>query len=138
MRDNVEDMVAYIDPCDPVAHKRASPKRPCDEISADAAAGGNLNDSKFGKTGVELRWYKYHEYKALNDNQKVELTAWKATQPAHAGKKRYSSKNSNQGGLNQGGSHVKGAFTPGYHKFKKVFRAQLTALEVASNAKEQN
>ena len=133
-----EEMVAYIALCDPVAHKCAIYKLPSSNISAAAASGGNLNESKFGKTVVEFRWYKYHEYKALNDNQKVELIDWNSTQPAHAGKKRSSDKNNNQGGRNQYVIQVKGNLTPGSHKFKKVVRAQVAALEVARKAKEHN
>ena len=135
MRDDFEEMFAYIAPFDEIACKRARSKRPSAKISAAAADGSNLNYSKFGKTGVELCWYKYHEYKALNDNQKVDLKAWKATQPAHARNNRSCPKKSNQCGHNQGERQVKGALTPGSHNFKKVVRSQVAALEVASKAK---
>ena len=69
MRENFEETIAFLAPCDLVACKRSNSKQPSAEISGATANIGNLKDGKFGTTGVELRWYKYNESNALDESK---------------------------------------------------------------------
>ena len=80
MRDKFEETIASISPCDLAARKRSNSKQPSAEISVATADRGSLKDGKFGTTGVELRWYKYKEFNALDEVKQEELRNWSATQ----------------------------------------------------------
>ena len=85
-RHNFEDAAAYIVPADPVTRKRPPTKRPHANISS-AEAEANDNDANvsstdgkkpsIGKTGVHLRYHKYHDYWALSEDQRKELDEWR-------------------------------------------------------------
>jgi hypothetical protein len=78
MRNDFEGAVAFLLPHDPVKKKRGG-KRPSAQISAAALnkAGDGKKSVKFkptyGKTGVELRYYKLKEWKQLTKEQQLEV-----------------------------------------------------------------
>jgi hypothetical protein len=88
MRSSFEQTVAHILPYDPVAKKGTSgTKRGPGEISEVTGDTKDANVSSFGtksgrgpKTGVHLRYHKYHEFKALNDAERKELAEWRLKQ----------------------------------------------------------
>lgn len=66
-----EDASAYIIPSDPVSSKRNTvTKRKYDDMNVSAV---DLGDQRGTKTGVEVRFYKPHEYRCLTKEQKQEL-----------------------------------------------------------------
>lgn len=67
---NFEEAAAYIIPSDPVSAKRGTPKRKFDDMNVSAV---DLGDQRGAKTGVEIRFYKPHEYRCLTKEQKQEL-----------------------------------------------------------------
>ena len=140
MRDKFEETIAFLAQCDPVACKRSNSKQPSAEISVATADRGSLKDGKFGTTGVEILWYKYKDFNALDEAKQEELRNWSATQPKKEAKKnRPGNSRANRGGKHGDNQQVKiqGASTPGSIKFKRVIaasvRAKITALEEASN-----
>ena len=88
MREDFERSVAFLLPTDPVRKKRGG-KRGAAQISAVGASNtGNPGKGKgrgggkkvgfkstYGKTGVELRYYKAAEFSKLTQEQKDELIA---------------------------------------------------------------
>ena len=78
---NFENAVAYLLPTCPVSRKRKSynnDMRNGYQANISAFKGGNQNSKPSkGKTGVELRFYKHQEYRALTDEQKEELRTWR-------------------------------------------------------------
>ena len=102
MRDNFEETIAFLTPCDPVARKRSTSKRPSAEISVATADRGSLKDRKIGRTGVEICWYKYREFNALNEAKKEELQNRSATQPKKGAKKNCPGKAHANQGVKQG------------------------------------
>ena len=78
MRNDFETAVAFLLPHDPVKKKRGG-KRPSAHISAATLnkAGDGKKSVKFkptyGKTGVELRYYKLKEWKQLTKEQQLEV-----------------------------------------------------------------
>lgn len=78
---NFENTASYLLPYDPVAKKRsAGTKRGVAAISevtaeeeAQVSASSGSKKPAIGKTGVEFRFYKPHEYRQLTDEQKTEL-----------------------------------------------------------------
>lgn len=111
MRDSFEQTATSISPADPVARKRMNNKRP----AADISATDGLQST--GKSGVELRWHKHAEFKALNDAQRDELKSWAATRPDN--------KNSSKKGKG------KQALTAGSIKYKKMVKRQVAAMYAA-------
>ena len=122
MRDAFELTATSISPADPVARKRMNNKRPAAEISATEGL-----QSK-GKTGVELRWHKTPEFKALPENQREELKAWCATRSDN----RHSSKKQNPG------KNGKTPITQGSNKYKKMIKRQVAAMLGKSKPKNDN
>ena len=57
-----------------VACKRSHSKRHSAEISVATANRGSLKDGKFGTTGVDIRWYTYKEFNALDEAKQVLLS----------------------------------------------------------------
>ena len=140
MRDKFEETISFLAPCDPVACKCSDSKRPSAEISVATTDRGSLKDGKFDTTGVEILWYKYKEFNALDKAKQKELRNWSATQPKKGAKKNLPGNDR----ANKGGKHgekqqvqMQGALTPGSIKFKRVVvasvRAKIAALEEASN-----
>ena len=71
-RNDFEGAVAFLLPTDPVKKKRGG-KRPHAQISATTAVNDKTKNDKtvrfkpaYGKSGVELRWYKLKEWKKLS------------------------------------------------------------------------
>ena len=116
MRDTFELTATSISPSDPVARKKMNSKRPAADILAT-----EILKSK-GKTGVELRWHKNTEFKALPDDQREELKAWCAT--------RQDNKNSSKKQKGTG----KAALTPGSNKYKKMINRQVAAMVASKTA----
>ena len=114
MRDAFELTTTFISPADHVARKRMNNKRP----AANILATDGLKSK--GRTGVELRWHKTPEFKALPENQREELKAWCATQ----GDNRHSSKKQNTGRRIGG----KTPLTQGSQKHKKMIKRQIAAM----------
>ena len=112
MRNAFELTATSSSPVDPVACKRINNKRPAADISATEGLKSK------GKTGVELRWHKNTEFKALPKNQREELKAWCATR----GDNRHSSTKQNNG---NGG---KTPLTQGLHRHKKMIKRQISAM----------
>ena len=74
LRENFERAVAILIPTDPVVRKKK--KRTQAEISAvsDTPIPHRKKKKRSkGRTGVELRYYKYGEFKKLTEAQKEEL-----------------------------------------------------------------
>jgi hypothetical protein len=113
MRSNFENAVANLLPSDPVAKRRvAGTKRGAADISDTTAEISSFGTKPaIGKTGVHLRYYKTQEYKALSDDQKMELKEWRA--------------NTTKG--NNGGSPSKKKTYPNDKKDKKVMAAAIKA-----------
>ena len=136
MRDKFEGKIAFLAPCDPVAHKPSNSKRHSAEISVATTDRGSLKNRKFVTTSVEICWYKYKEFNALDESKQEELRNWSVTQPKKgANKNRPGKARANRGGK-QGEKQqvqIQGAVTPGSIKFKRVvaasIRAKIAALE---------
>ena len=124
MRDAFELTATSISPANPVACKRMNNKRPAANISATDGLKSK------GRTGVELRWHKTPEFKALPENQREELKAWCATR----GDNRHSSKKQNTGNGNGG----KTPLTQGSHKHKKMIKRQIAAMMGKPKSKVAN
>ena len=92
--------------------------------AADILATESLKST--GKTGVELRWHKNAEFKALSENQRDELKAWCATcqDNKHSSKK-------------QKGNGEK-SLTPGSNKYKKMINRQVAAMVASKTATTTN
>ena len=78
-RNDFEGAVAFLLPTDPVKKKRGG-KRPHAQISATTAVNDRTKNDKafrfkpaYGKSGVELRWYKLKEWKKLSKEQQDEV-----------------------------------------------------------------
>ena len=95
LRENFEKAVAILLPTDPVVKKKK--KRNRAEISSvtNAPAPPRKKKRSKGKTGVELRYYKYGEFKKLTDAQKEELKKLRAE-----GKKPSGNQDADGDGLN--------------------------------------
>ena len=78
LRENFEKAVAILLPTDPVVKKKK--KRTRAEISSvtNAPTPQRKKKRSKGRTGVELRYYKYGEFKKLTDAQKEELKKLRA------------------------------------------------------------
>lgn len=113
MRDTFELTAASIGPADPVARKRMNSKRPAADISATEGLKST------GKTGVELRWHKHAEFKALPDDQREELKGWCATRQDN----KHSSKRQKGGQNTKGKTHP----SPGSNKYKKLLKREVKA-----------
>ena len=78
---NFKLAATHLAPRDPVARKRKSgTKRPQAEVSTVETTHHNSNKNKkprIGVTGVELRFHKANECRALNKLQKSELHEWR-------------------------------------------------------------
>ena len=83
---NFEDAAAYLLQFCPVSKKRksSSVNQNISSVNTETLNSnrkGNNKDKKLkvnkGKTGVELRYYKPHEYRKLNDAQVEELRKWR-------------------------------------------------------------
>ena len=72
MRNDFESVVAILIPVDPFVQNKANKKTVTFEISPVAST----KTGRGKKTGVDLRWHKPHEYKALSSEQKDELKEW--------------------------------------------------------------
>ena len=83
-RYNFEEASAILQAADPVA-SRQSTKRTSAQISSAETEDETLNVSGatmkkgVGKTGVQLRYHKDSEFRALSKAQKNELIAWRQT-----------------------------------------------------------
>ena len=95
LRENFEKAVAILLPTDPVVKKKK--KRNRAEISSitNAPAPPRKKKRSKGRTGVELRYYKYGEFKKLTDAQKEELKKLRAE-----GKKPSGNQDADGDGLN--------------------------------------
>jgi hypothetical protein len=88
-----EATASFLLPACPVARKRTASgtKRDSTTISdvtgEVAEIGGTSGSTKpsVGRTGVELRFHKYEEFKALSKEQIAELNAWRAKRDASKG-----------------------------------------------------
>jgi hypothetical protein len=79
MRSNFEDTVAFLLPVDPYSkHKRNQDK------TANISDVNTLKGKAQSKTGVDLRWHKYDEYKKLNKEQRAELYEWQRSKEGSA------------------------------------------------------
>ena len=65
-----EATAAYIIPFDPVTEKRGTKRKAGKDF---AIAAIDMGITKGEQTGVEVRFYKPHEYRQLTDEQKMEL-----------------------------------------------------------------
>ena len=77
---NFENAVAFLLPTCPVAKKRTkynSSNRSTYSANVSSVKTDTKGKLSKGKTGVELRFYKHQEYRALNDEQKEELRVWR-------------------------------------------------------------
>ena len=79
MRNDFESAVAALIPVDPFDNNKANKKSTQFNVSSLSTKTG-----RGSKTGVDLRWHKPHEYKALSSEQKDELREW---QNSNDGKK---------------------------------------------------
>ena len=79
-RVHFEDTVTYMLPLCPVAKKQAARRQstPQANISGTTGKGGSDLKAGIGKTGVELRYHKHHEFRKLTSAQKSELAKWNA------------------------------------------------------------
>ena len=78
-RQHFEDAVLFIIPCCPVAAKQVKKTH----FGAQVAAANGLNTtlkSGIGKTGVELRFHKHADFRALPEDQREEVKAFQAQQ----------------------------------------------------------
>jgi len=75
---NFEAAAAHLQPRCPVARKRQAKKRPLSVAEVNISSVGAPS---IGKTGVHLRWHKYHEYRKLTQDQKRELYEWQQEHP---------------------------------------------------------
>lgn len=92
--------VQYLLPACPVyARQRAGGTSSTDDANDTKKKNASVSDVNIqrgkGKTGVDLRWHSFKEYKSLNKQQKDELSAWqrspegkKATDAYKATRKR--------------------------------------------------
>ena len=71
LRNKFEDAVAILIPVDPFVQNKAHKRTTSYEISSVVT-----NNGRGSKSGVELRWHKPNEYKALTHEQKDELREW--------------------------------------------------------------
>jgi hypothetical protein len=94
-RSDFEDATAFLIPNCPVAKKAEKHNNVGANIGA---AEADLGAGR-GKSGVALRYHKYDEFHALNQDQREELKAWRAKNrgdsPPNAGKKRKAGESSN-------------------------------------------
>ena len=79
-RNNFENAAQFLLPSDPVAKKRKlnsnNPNNTAQISLVDGNTDGQLKQS-IGKTGVHFCYYKGEEYKALSNEQKLELKEWR-------------------------------------------------------------
>jgi hypothetical protein len=123
---NFEDMVAYLIPFCPVNAKtdRKRKNGPSYDI---AAVGGDLGTTKGSKTGVEVRFYKPHEYRQLSEEQKMELKELRSSNKS--GKKR-------KGGKDGKGKENEGRST--FNKKKeKMLDKMIAAFEASSSTEDE-
>ena len=97
---NFEEAASILQEADPVSHKDSESKRKrpgvqindvtgkststpnSDNTSANISAAGAAKTAGVGKTGVEFRYYKAHEWRALSEDQRNELKAYHKEQKA--------------------------------------------------------
>jgi hypothetical protein len=70
-----EDSVTHLLPADPVNDNNKTHRS--NGGGNQAVISGVTIQSGKGKSGVNLRWHPMKEYKALSDNQREELKAWR-------------------------------------------------------------
>ena len=133
---NFESCVSHLLLADPVEKKltKSGTKR-----SFDALVSGTSALSGRGSTGVDLRWYPNAEYKALSQDQRDELAAWRDTpagvEAMKAAKKKrkeeQARKNGNGGG---GGGKGKGKLNDKDRKkfHKAVKKAAVSMVKTAA------
>jgi hypothetical protein len=88
-----EATASFLLPACPVARKRtlSGTKRDLTTISdvtgefAEVAGASGSNKPSIGRTGVELRFHKYEEFKVLSKEQLEELNAWRAKRDTSKG-----------------------------------------------------
>ena len=85
MAHDFEAAVAYLLPADPVSKKRVEKKRPVGEAAGVDGSGADVGSTstkpRVGRTGVEFRYYKNPEFKALTKEQRDELIEWRNKNP---------------------------------------------------------
>jgi len=75
-RVDFEKTVSFLAPYCPVAKKQKEHKQSDKSAQIASAKGGHIKPdlrSRKGKTGVELRYHKPHEFRRLTDDQRAEL-----------------------------------------------------------------
>ena len=96
LRSDFEAAVATLLPADPVAKKqiKAGDKRSHAQISGvkfddenAEVASLKIKSGKGPKTGVDLRYHAFHEYKKLTREQRTELREWRRTPEGQAATK---------------------------------------------------
>ena len=83
MRSNFEATAVHLLPYDPVDNKRTSgEKRSSAQISSVVdTSNATKKKPSVGRTGVHLHYYKTAEYRNPNQEQKDELSEWRAKSP---------------------------------------------------------
>jgi hypothetical protein len=134
-RNTFEDSVTHLLPADPVNDNNKT--RRSNGGGNQAVISGVTIQSGKGKSGVNLHWHPMKEYKALSDNQREELKAWRDSNEGKASiaasKKKYldtkgSSPKKNKRGIDCNGRRV---------KFKSTIAAVVTDI-IQSQAKKQD
>jgi hypothetical protein len=74
-RNNFEDSVTHLLPANPVNDYNKT--RRSNGGGNQAVVSSVTIQSGKGKSGVNLRWHPMKEYKALSDDQRDELKAWR-------------------------------------------------------------
>lgn len=116
MQDNFEDAVACLLPVDPyVKHKKSNSNR--GQIFDTNA----LKHKSESKTGVEMRWYKPHEYTKLSKEQQSELYEWQSANKETTKKLKIAT-----------------GFTPSKQSAKKKLRSQVADLKAQLKIAEQD
>ena len=134
--------VQYLLPACPVyARQRADGISSTDDTNGTKKKTASVSDVNIqrgkGKTGVDLRWHSFKEYKSLSKQQKDELSAWqrspegkKATDTYKANKKR---SNSNHEGNQMSKKKFKKAVLAAAESVrKKEEKSNQKRLEMAS------
>jgi hypothetical protein len=101
-RNNFEDAVTHLLPADPVTENNNKRRTSNGSGNRQGVVASVTIQSGKGKSGVNLRWHPTNEYKALNDDQRDELKAWRNSKEGKdaiaASKKQYLERKGKTGG----------------------------------------
>lgn len=126
LRENFEASVTSLIPVDPVVKKKG--KNEANKLAN--ISGIDFKKGKGTRTGVDLRFHPNPEYRALTDDQRLELREWRDTEEGKAASAAYRKrKNNGQGPPGKGRKKAK--------KIETRFRKQVASI-VAEEKKKQS